>query len=1435
MAISLTSSRRAQSEAPFSIARRVVAFAAITVVAIGTLAAGVPAVAADLIITRTMPVTTGKVLSTLSWDLLYRAGESGSADGAVISEVLGGAFTNVVAATVVTAGGASSPVLTVAATANGPTISGSIDTLPSGGEVKIHVTAVLPPAAGTYQLTGSIVQTTADQLPVTNTVLTQVYARAIAIDLAVTHSDSISGGSAGQNGLSGDSVVTLDGDAAVVAPFPRTATYRMTNNGPDAAPSPSYTYEIGDIDGESIQSGDPFGAGNSAFLGAAAQFMDTVPGYLASMPDGNIVYPEFVTPLACATTGTLVCPAATVYYVSQAFTDPNGSYYSRDQDTRVVSGWLLSTPHFTTNAGGDFILVAADEAAIHTNPFPGQEVQPGDSATFTATWSDPEATLVGGILTPTETALSSTDDVTLTLPCVANDTARLINQSILYTALVNDTDMGNNTDSASAAVNRSCFQGDVRVTASSKSGGDATVTDGETITTVYTIENAGEGTASSLIGGMYVPRSNWVGNTLGTVSCVSSAPATAPCPSAAQLAAAIVPITDVTGSSAITGYSGTAPQRITGVTLTAGSKWTITITAQAGTSACTPSTAGVYSQGNERVGAYYQQVLGTHFVDISNANNFGQATLNLAPQSCPKPPTYDIAVNKAGPMDAAGTMLANVPIGGRAYYKVTVTNASTNSVLANNVYLFDSVALSTVGAGNDYVNSTAFQREPTKAAGLLLGNNNAGGSSINSGVVCSAFGGAQCPEQLWSNDYLSTDEHGYRTFAAVVPTLPPVNVDASARIELLVPYVQQGTSYNNGLITNCLSNGLTQFGRTNTASVGLISSTTTRASQLPGLPTGTPASVLTLSNGSGEVVPVTSWQETNSNNNAQSATATTVMPSCTLGQHITATQTVAAPATATSLGAGDVAAFDTVITNDGTAGMDQVRLTDQPLLYCTNGITSYSNNPCGTLGAPVVTCTVVNLTLGGQCPVGAITFTTGFSGVTWGTVGDFTTLPVGSSLRFHFEYPVANRSLYTKVVRQTVVVSGPGIARVRASSNEDAGSPAAGIGPTVVSVITLPTAPGLAIAKSVDNPLAAPGDTVTYTVTVTNGSLVAQPAGTAFADPLPAGLDSFTGVTCASGAGPAPLPANVSTCPTSIVNDSTGISAVLPEVPANTALVFTITATATDQLSSVNNSASVDTPNGAFRATTNFAVPSETGQAAIAGFKGLLNMTRPGAQDFKPGERLDYVVSYANTSIYDVPNLHIIDQLPDGVTYGGGLTVTSTGEPTVATANPAFDGVGTAGTLEAGAIIAAGGVVTVRIPVTVNATTTATTLSNQATATATGVRTAVRTDNVDDRNPTCPAVVDGVSCLPTGIPTLVGSVGQAQGADTDPNVVAVVGTPIADPTDADPVSTVVASTGMTALGATGANVAPGVALALLLLLAGSGTLLGARRRRAVAR
>lgn len=181
------------------------------------------------------------------------------------------------------------------------------------------------------------------------------------------------------------------------------------------------------------------------------------------------------------------------------------------------------------------------------------------------------------------------------------------------------------------------------------------------------------------------------------------------------------------------------------------------------------------------------------------------------------------------------------------------------------------------------------------------------------------------------------------------------------------------------------------------------------------------------------------------------------------------------------------------------------------------------------------------------------------------------------------------------------------------------------------------SSPVLAIAKSTSTAVLNPNGTVTFTVSVRNVGSVAA-GGTVVSDPIPPGFDAFDW-TCASSGG--------AVCPNAT---GTGpISETIVVFPAGSELVYTITATATDNPpASVINTAEAAPPLGGI--CENSAEPPCRATASIPAApvvaigKTTPDMTAP------PNGTVTFTVTVSNSGTVPADGTLIEDAIPTGLT-----------------------------------------------------------------------------------------------------------------------------------------------------------------------------------------
>jgi large repetitive protein len=187
-----------------------------------------------------------------------------------------------------------------------------------------------------------------------------------------------------------------------------------------------------------------------------------------------------------------------------------------------------------------------------------------------------------------------------------------------------------------------------------------------------------------------------------------------------------------------------------------------------------------------------------------------------------------------------------------------------------------------------------------------------------------------------------------------------------------------------------------------------------------------------------------------------------------------------------------------------------------------------------------------------------------------------------------------------------------------------------------------PPTPQLTVAKTDGTTVLDPGQTTTYTVTITNTSNTSAAPGAATSvvanDTLPAGL---TPVSCALGGGAAGTCARVGT---SQVMRAT----FTDEIPAGASRTFTVVATvvATGAPSSFTNSVSVAYNDSLFNP---FVPVTATDVDTLA--SANLGVTKTASGSFTVGNPGAYTISVSNAGPDRARSVRVVDTLPTGLTY----------------------------------------------------------------------------------------------------------------------------------------------------------------------------------------
>lgn len=240
------------------------------------------------------------------------------------------------------------------------------------------------------------------------------------------------------------------------------------------------------------------------------------------------------------------------------------------------------------------------------------------------------------------------------------------------------------------------------------------------------------------------------------------------------------------------------------------------------------------------------------------------------------------------------------------------------------------------------------------------------------------------------------------------------------------------------------------------------------------------------------------------------------------------------------------------------------------------------------------------------------------------------------------------------------------VANVGTKCNAPDTSVAADVIYGTVNAVVLPD-----ITKTDGVTTVAPGDLVTYTVVITNTT--GQPlSGAVFTDPATANLN-VTNTTCTStGTATCPTMTPVNTFIANMQDMATGIT--IPDMPTDSSVTFTISATVADPISPAYSSTITNTANVTVLGETNSATDVDTITGAV--FSDLSTSTKDvidlNGGEADPGDVLRYTITLHETAGNPVSGASVTDNIP---AYVNSVTVVSI--PTGSTDSSTGTGTGT--------------------------------------------------------------------------------------------------------------------------------------------------------------
>jgi uncharacterized repeat protein (TIGR01451 family) len=242
-------------------------------------------------------------------------------------------------------------------------------------------------------------------------------------------------------------------------------------------------------------------------------------------------------------------------------------------------------------------------------------------------------------------------------------------------------------------------------------------------------------------------------------------------------------------------------------------------------------------------------------------------------------------------------------------------------------------------------------------------------------------------------------------------------------------------------------------------------------------------------------------------------------------------------------------------------------------------------------------------------------------------------------------FPVGSRLVYTIVA---TVDDEPPVASVvnTATITPPAGGICDGSGPRSCDAeVSLPVAPQIELSKSVEPAEAVPGETLIWTVTVTNTGRT-DAAGTQIHDPVPPGIDSASvSWTCSASGG--------AECPSA--SGSGAVDEAAAVFPPGAQLVYTITATVPDEPPPFIENTAAAMPPGTSRCMPGNTLPpchasTHTPSAAnVSLAKTVVDESGNGVAE--PGETLTYTIVLSNSGGSAAVDYGVSDPLDVNTTF----------------------------------------------------------------------------------------------------------------------------------------------------------------------------------------
>jgi LPXTG-site transpeptidase (sortase) family protein len=799
-----------------------------------------------------------------------------------------------------------------------------------------------------------------------------------------------------------------------------------------------------------------------------------------------------------------------------------------------------------------------------------------------------------GVVIP---SLPSGGSVTLSIGATISATSGSVTNTVEFTPPtgVNDANPENNSADRSVTVTPTA---DLEIT---KSNGDEGVPANGSVTYQIVVTNHGPSAANNAV----LTDASVAGLTVNSVSC-GSASGGAACPTAGNTTVSLLQGSGIVIPTLPSGGS---------LTFTLGGSITVASGSIANTAAIAPP------EGTNDPGTYPNSATDTDAVIQPSADLEIQKTSSSTGVTANNPVTYTVTITNHGPNSAPNAVFTDAAVSGLTISTVTCGSAAGGAVCPSEA------------------NTTVTLMQ---GSGILIPTLPNGGSLVFTlGGTVTATSGNLTNTAAVAPPSGTTDPGVYPnsasdTDAVALPTADleitkddeATQVAPNSAISYQVVITNHGPfAANNAVLTDPSISGLTISTVTcGSASGGAVCPTLNPATVVAALQGGG-ITIATLPSG-GALTFTLGGTVTATDGNIANAAAITppenttdpgVYPNSATDTdavvQVTANLGVTKSSGSDGLTQNQPVTYTIVVSNTGPDGADGATLTDPALSGLTiSGVT------CGSTAG------------GAVCPSEANTTVTLLQGS--GIV--IPTLPNTGSLTFTLTGTVTASS---GNIANTATVTPP----------SDVADPTPGNNSATDTDAVSQQSADLQITKS-SAPIAGggsggfvPGQTVNYQIVVTNqGPNGAN--GAVLTDPAIAGL-TVSGVTCGSPTGGAACP----TAGNTTVSLLQGSGIVIPTLPNNGTLTFTVSGTVTATSGSVANTAAIAPPGSVTDPDTSQNSSTATDPIVT---QPLLEVTKDdGISIAAPGANLTYTITVTNSGNRSASGVAVTDTLPADLTF----------------------------------------------------------------------------------------------------------------------------------------------------------------------------------------